>query len=193
MLNNLWKVLLTKCWISIFQYYCVNPDDHQSWTLECKASSNNIFFKNQPTACKGSVGYWQTSNKQTIFQSAAELSFLPSLVNYSTILILGATGRSSFNRQTSWCRIQCRVTRRRFQLWPATLSVGWPTKILHSLAATVFALGGWNLAWRSSVCVWRCVCLCSCQLVKSGVAMGVASWKQVHHFQKLHRLAQDLV
>ncbi len=30
-------------------------------------------------------------------------------------------------------------------------------KISHSLAAIVFALGGLNLAWKSSVCIRVCV------------------------------------
>ncbi len=38
----------------------------------------------------------------------------------------------------------------------ASSTTGWFTKILLSLAATA-GTGGWNLAWRSSVCVWRCV------------------------------------
>ncbi len=39
------------------------------------------------------------------------------------------------------------------------LSVGQSTKIYHSLIATVFALGGWNVVRRSSVCVCVCVCV----------------------------------
>ncbi len=50
-----------------------------------------------------------------------------------------------------------------FQLRPAALqvalSVSGSTKTPHSLAATLFTLEGWNLAWRSCVCVWGCVFL----------------------------------
>lgn len=33
-----------------------------------------------------------------------------------------------------------------------------PQKSIHPLLATVFALRGWNLAWRSNVCAWVCSC-----------------------------------
>ncbi len=50
-------------------------------------------------------------------------------------------------------------------------SVVRSTQISHFLVLIVFSLGGWNLAWRSSVYVCVCVCvqrvcLCSCQLTK---------------------------
>lgn len=35
-------------------------------------------------------------------------------------------------------------------------SAAGPQKCPHPLAATVFSLVGWNLVWRSSVCVKRC-------------------------------------
>ncbi len=53
-------------------------------------------------------------------------------------------------------------------------SVSQSTKILCFLAVMVFALGGCNLAWRSSVCVCVCegVCLCLCHLAKRGRGNG---------------------
>ncbi len=53
-----------------------------------------------------------------------------------------------------------------------------------------FALGCWNLAWRSSVCVCVCVCVCvkvgicvHAHWLKGGAAMGVAYCETVHNFQ----------
>lgn len=34
-----------------------------------------------------------------------------------------------------------------------------PQKLPHPLAVPVFALGGWNLAWKFK-CLWGCVCVC---------------------------------
>ncbi len=68
-----------------------------------------------------------------------------------------------------------------FSPYRPSLLVGWSTKISHSLVVTVFALGGRNLAWRSSVCVSVCVTACVCVYIKwlkGGVAMGVAYCKK---------------
>ncbi len=65
-----------------------------------------------------------------------------------------------------------------YWLRPAALKVTlWvcPRKT-PTVAAIVFALGGWNLAWRSSMCFCVCVCVCvclgSCQLAKRGRGKG---------------------
>ena len=50
----------------------------------------------------------------------------------------------------------------------------------HPLAAA-FALGGGNLAWRSSMCV--CVKVCSYHLAEGSVTMGGAHHKKVHNVQ----------
>ncbi len=63
---------------------------------------------------------------------------------------------------------------------------GLSTKSPHSLAATVFAIGGWNRAWRSSVCVCLCVKACVCvhaNWLKESVAMRVAYGKKMRNFQ----------
>ncbi len=55
------------------------------------------------------------------------------------------------------------------------LIISGSIKTPHSLAATVFALGGWNLAWRS-VCVCVCVCVCVFVLMPTGKKVWQWEW-----------------
>ncbi len=110
------------------------------------------------------------------------------LTRGSKLLWLENAQNEAVSPATPYCwMFDSRLMKKCFVL--SALSVSRSTKFPRSLAATVFASGGWNLARRSSVCV--CVCVCVCMKVcvcfhvawrKGGVAVGVACNKKAHNF-----------